>query len=775
MANPNDRWNAVPVWGFYFNGDDVTPQGGKVVLTLTQRVSRVDGRRIYPEGARIERTIGDTDADPVTRDAVRAAWRAADEAKAAAAGEVFDGAVWDARWNDLLKGSVFASFPASDDPDIVQTGYQVKVEERLNSGAGKIYYVQPLLAHLDGVPPGINLGLIEVPPGSPTAPAPVYAKGLPGGVAPLDADGDVVDAEGTKVKGVSAGVLAAKADLVEGAVPDVQLPDRLADTALRAASVAAVKDSGAFVPARALSVRAAELGAIGDGRSLSDGAITSGGKTLTSAAGVFTAADVGKLVAVAGAGAPVTTTLSAALSTSAPIASLPVAALPAATAYGTVTLDDGVGNTQTFTVGAAAAGATSVPVKYTRPTFAFPAGTTVTLGTPLITTVTAVSGPTSVTLAAAAARTVSAAQWCIGTDNTAALQAAIDQGHRIFLDAGSYMVGTLTIPSETTIEGPNGSGLFRTTGRSARLLLKPGTNGPLLTGAASGSQYVVLRDIKLDGQAPLQTAQAPLVRLPDLAAAQEAHWTLDTLLLVNASGVGVYLGVNNRGTKITNCYVYAAGSHGIQCEGTDNQIIGNYIGACLGYGVYCRAAGWSNMVIGNNIWTNRIGVRAESVYGIQVIANYVDTNLQQGVSADAVGGFTVIGNQFSPQSQAMDGIAAIIELSNMVQNAMIGGNSFYLPGGNAWANRPNYCIYSTSDWIDGGNARQGGETRFGYSGGPGVTVNDLRGRLTHRGDRVGFYGVTPVARAASPGTATGTDAAVINAVVTALRNLGLVS
>lgn len=37
---------------------------------------------------------------------------------------------------------------------------------------------------------------------------------------------------------------------------------------------------------------------------------------------------------------------------------------------------------------------------------------------------------------------------------------------------------------------------------------------------------------------------------------------------------------------------------------------------------------------------------------------------------------------------------------------------------------------------------------------------------------VGFYGVTPVVRAASPGTASGTDAAVINAIVTLLRNLG---
>lgn len=41
--------------------------------------------------------------------------------------------------------------------------------------------------------------------------------------------------------------------------------------------------------------------------------------------------------------------------------------------------------------------------------------------------------------------------------------------------------------------------------------------------------------------------------------------------------------------------------------------------------------------------------------------------------------------------------------------------------------------------------------------------------------RTGFNGVTPVAKAATPGTATGTDAAVINALTTALRSLGLVT
>ena len=58
-----------------------------------------------------------------------------------------------------------------------------------------------MLAQLAQPIPGINLGVVEVPPGSPSVPAPVFAKGIAGGVAALDADGDVVDASGTKVTG----------------------------------------------------------------------------------------------------------------------------------------------------------------------------------------------------------------------------------------------------------------------------------------------------------------------------------------------------------------------------------------------------------------------------------------------------------------------------------------------------------------------------------------------------------------------------------------------
>lgn len=199
MANPSSRWDLIPVYGVYKRAPGDDPITGKVEFKLSDRVLRVDGRVIYPDGATVTVTIGKPEEqDPVVRAAVRAAWRAVDELV-----DGFDGEAWDIWWDTkVLPAAVFTGFPAADDPDISHAvPFTVIVRESLSGAAGKQYAIQPLLAHLEQPIPGINLGGVVVPPGSPSVPAPMYAKGIAGGVAGLDADGDVVDASGAKVVG----------------------------------------------------------------------------------------------------------------------------------------------------------------------------------------------------------------------------------------------------------------------------------------------------------------------------------------------------------------------------------------------------------------------------------------------------------------------------------------------------------------------------------------------------------------------------------------------
>ena len=202
--NPSLKWDLVPVYGVYMVAPGDDPVQGRVEFRLSQRVTRTDGRTIYPDGAKVSATIGAADEqDPDVRAAVRTAWRASDEA---ALGAGFDGPAWDVWWDTkVLPAAIFTGFPASDDPDVAQRDWTVTVKEALTGANGREYAIQPLLAHLAQPIPGINLGVVEVPPGSPTVPAPVYAKGIAGGVAALDADGDVVDAAGAKILGGGGG------------------------------------------------------------------------------------------------------------------------------------------------------------------------------------------------------------------------------------------------------------------------------------------------------------------------------------------------------------------------------------------------------------------------------------------------------------------------------------------------------------------------------------------------------------------------------------------
>lgn len=209
MANPSLKWDQVPVYGWWQNMPGI-PAQGTIKFTVPQRIRRTDGRMIYPGGVTVSVKIGDDAAqDPAVRAEIRQAMRDEAQAAATAAGVTFDGVAWDTDWDANLASAIFTSFYASDDPDVTPNGWQVQVTEALVSNSGKIYYIEPLTALLDQPVPGLNLADIEVPPGSPTAPAPIYAKGQPGGIAALSADGQVLDADGNPVGGLDDAALAA--------------------------------------------------------------------------------------------------------------------------------------------------------------------------------------------------------------------------------------------------------------------------------------------------------------------------------------------------------------------------------------------------------------------------------------------------------------------------------------------------------------------------------------------------------------------------------------
>ncbi|MGW3135899.1 hypothetical protein [Streptomyces sp. NPDC001139] len=96
---------------------------------------------------------------------------------------------------------------------------------------------------------------------------------------------------------------------------DLVLADSSPDTDLSAAPKAYVDSKASTAQAWVFDVTATAYGAKGDGKVVTDGAMSSGSTTLTSATAAFTAGDQGKAILVKGAGAAGVTTLVTTIST----------------------------------------------------------------------------------------------------------------------------------------------------------------------------------------------------------------------------------------------------------------------------------------------------------------------------------------------------------------------------------------------------------------------------------------------------------------------------
>ena len=88
--------------------------------------------------------------------------------------------------------------PCTDDPqNLPAGGWQVKVTVTFNDAPPEVYYLDVPVAGGD-----INLRTVVLPASMP-APQPLLITNVPGGLATLDVDGDVVDSTGAKVGGAS--------------------------------------------------------------------------------------------------------------------------------------------------------------------------------------------------------------------------------------------------------------------------------------------------------------------------------------------------------------------------------------------------------------------------------------------------------------------------------------------------------------------------------------------------------------------------------------------
>lgn len=258
----------------------------------------------------------------------------------------------------------------------------------------------------------------------------------------------------------------------------------------------------------------AEYGAKGDGKTVTDGAMTSGSAVLTSATAAFTAADVGKQISVTHATSVTlifaTTIASVTNSTTAALAAPATVAGTGRTLNidGGRTVTDAVTTNNSTTITSATANFSAVDVGHHVTLSGSAAGA-------LNTTITGYTSATQVTLAANATRTCSGEQVVFGTDDTAAFIAATEAARdnaayaTVYAPEGLYLL-------QPSISGGGGMQLYSRTqllgdgwGTTLRKIGHPtNDHGSLVAinhwsaGSSDPSlnqREIVIRDIHLQG------------------------------------------------------------------------------------------------------------------------------------------------------------------------------------------------------------------------------------------------------------------------------------
>lgn len=154
MPAPTTSWNLVRVYGTW-RGQDGGLRAGTYKVTIPVRITNATDDVIIPAGVYAEGAL-----------------------------------------QTSVNGSpsLDVQVPATDDPDNLETGWKVRIEVRFTDGAAaETYQIDVPYASA-----GVNLRTIVLSP-NPTVQAAQLKVGLAGGLARLDSDGDVVDADGIKV------------------------------------------------------------------------------------------------------------------------------------------------------------------------------------------------------------------------------------------------------------------------------------------------------------------------------------------------------------------------------------------------------------------------------------------------------------------------------------------------------------------------------------------------------------------------------------------------
>lgn len=288
------------------------------------------------------------------------------------------------------------------------------------------------------------------------------------------------------------------------------------------------------------------------------------------------------------------------------------------------------------------------------------------------------------------------------TDDTAAVQAAIDQGGVTWFPTGDYSCRTLVMRKASRLAGAN-SGTYTYAngayaadylGTASRIVRRAGTNAPLISGPV-GAKRVILEDLELDGNSPAQTSGAAhVVLLADASGTEDTQWVISRCYIhgridPNASswgsaGSNVYIGAGRMACHIVNSVSNYANVHGLQINGADTVVHGCIVGDNGADGIVIGA--WVTTVTACAVYNNTNGVFVASTGNgspkrIMLNGNGIDRNRHSGVLVDkgnatGAAGVSIMSNAFTTNGTALDNTWAHVGINAVTGHVALGGNIF---------------------------------------------------------------------------------------------------
>ncbi|MEV7135674.1 glycosyl hydrolase family 28-related protein [Arthrobacter sp. NPDC093128] len=319
------------------------------------------------------------------------------------------------------------------------------------------------------------------------------------------------------------------------------------------------------------------------------------------------------------------------------------------------------------------------------------------------------------------------------TNDTAAIQAALNTGRNVYIPGGRYSI-TSSLVMATKGQRLSGAGCgnfldLADTSDSARTTLRllAGANCDIIR-VAPKTPGIDIRDLQLYGNRLFQSGDSTGIHVMDTpddgTGVKSEQPKLTDIVIRDMYTDGVRIGFNAVSSFLNNVAVYNSGRDGIRMDYTDSRITNCEVGHCIGDGIAVRQ--WTTKIIGCDIWGNKTGVSFYSGgRNGQVIGCCINGNKQNGV-AMLDSGNLLVGCELHDNSNGA---------ASTYHNVFIGAGpasvqacNFGAQGGLTTAS--NIYIAAGVSADIGGHAFQSGSAASNYSG-PGKGQIGNTPRVVH--------------------------------------------